>query len=83
MIRYDFIFEGAAEFACAPARKTTVSLNIEGEDDGQFAYIEEKDDGHVSVYLNDGMARRDAECVLADYYNSRAKALLDHLFRVL
>lgn len=79
MIRYDFTFEGAAEFCCAPARKVAKSdLTTEDEDGGQLAYIEEKGDGRVSVYLRDGMSPREAECVLADYYNSRAGALVEH-----
>lgn len=80
MIRYDFAFDGAAEFSRSAARKVAKSdLTTEDEDGGQLAYIEEKGDGRVSVYLRDGMAPREAECILADYYNSRAKALIEHV----
>lgn len=79
MIRYDFAFDGAAEFSRSPARKVAKSdLRTEDEDGGQLAYIEEKGDGRVSVYLRDGAAPTEAEYVLVDYYNSRAKALIEH-----
>lgn len=86
MTRHEFVFDdlGNFNYLATPCElmkcpKMDRRADVADNDRGRYLEIVEDGDGCVSVFAADDWTRREVEYMLLDFYNQKARKLVEHL----
>ena len=86
MTRHEFVFDDLGNFnysatPCELMKCPKMDQRADTAADDKRGYLEivEDGDGCVSVFADDAWTRREVEYMLLDFYNQKARKLVEHL----